>query len=176
MIPIFGLVGAWLVTNLQNRDAALQAAILAILLGGLMNALAITANGRMPFSESAVRAAQVSAEQMARGNRSPKHVVADEETRLLWLGDVIPVAPIGKVVSVGDIVLVLGVAAFLAIAMRSPGRGTRRAGRATGPSRSNAAAPGWRTGIAAQRPGDACASRHPDSSGISAPESSSPDT
>jgi hypothetical protein len=131
MIPIFGLVGVSLVTNLRNRGAAFQAAILAILLGGLMNALAITANGRMPFSEWAIRAAQVSAEQLARGDRSPKHVVADEETRLLWLGDVIPVAPIGKVVSVGDIVLLLGVAAILAIAMRSPGAGTRSAGRET---------------------------------------------
>jgi hypothetical protein len=126
MIPIFGLVGIWLVINLQNRDAAFQAAILAILLGGLLNAIAIAANGRMPFSESALSAARVSAEQRARGDRSPKHVAADEKTRLLWLGDVIPVAPIEKVVSVGDIVLLLGVATLVTTAMRPPP--TRRRG------------------------------------------------
>ena len=129
MIPIFGLVGIWLVINLPKRDAAFQGAILAILLGGLMNAAAIAANGRMPFSESALRAAQVSAEQWARGDRSPKHVAADEDTWLLWLGDIVPVAPIEKVVSIGDIVLLLGVAALLTAAMRSPSAGVRNRSR-----------------------------------------------
>jgi hypothetical protein len=139
MIPIFGLVGIWLVINLPKRNAAFQAAILAILLGGLMNAAAIAANGRMPFSESALRAAQVSTEQRARGDRSPKHVAADEDTRLLWLGDIIPVAPIEKVVSIGDIVLLLGVAALLTGAMRAPSAGIRNRGRTalqTGPRRA----------------------------------------
>jgi hypothetical protein len=125
MIPIFGLVGVWLVVNFPKHSAAFQVAILAILLGGLMNAAAIAANGRMPYSESALHAAQVSAEQRARGDRSPKHVAADEDTRLLWLGDIIPVAPIEKVVSIGDIALLLGVATLLAAGMRSPSTGVR---------------------------------------------------
>jgi hypothetical protein len=62
-------------------------------------------------------AADVSAAQRAAGERSPKHVAADDTTRLLWLGDVVPVRPIGKVVSSGDIVLLLGVAAAAAAGM-----------------------------------------------------------
>jgi hypothetical protein len=122
MAPIFGLVGAWVLVNLPRRTLAVRLAAGAILLGGAMNAAAILANGRMPFSESAVRAAQVSAEQQARGLRSPKHVVADADSRLVWLGDVIPVPPIGMVISAGDVVLLAGVAALIAAAMRRPAR------------------------------------------------------
>jgi hypothetical protein len=105
MVPIFGLVGAWAVVNLPGRSRAMQVAIALVLLGGAMNALAIAANGRMPFSERALVAADVSDQQRARGERSPKHVAADGATRLLWLGDVIPVRPIEKVVSARDVVL-----------------------------------------------------------------------
>src|SRR4051812_6767490 len=72
MIPIFGLVGAWLGANLPGRSRAIQVAIALVMLGGLMNGAAIAANGRMPFALSAVRAAHESAQQQARGERSPK--------------------------------------------------------------------------------------------------------
>jgi hypothetical protein len=120
LVPIFGLAGGWLLANLVRRPRAVQVAVALVLLGGGLNAAAIAANGRMPYAESAVRAAQVSADQRVRGERSPKHVAADAGTRLGWLGDVIPVRPLGKVVSVGDLVLLAGVAAMLAAGMRQP--------------------------------------------------------
>ena len=113
----------------------MQVAVALILLGGGLNAAAIAANGRMPYSESALVSAQVTAEQRARGERSPKHVAADDATRLSWLGDVIPVRPIKKVVSLGDLILLAGVAALLAAAMRPPVAGRRdRATRAPSPA------------------------------------------
>ena len=128
LIPIFALAGAWLLVNLAGRPPAMQVAVALILLGGGLNAAAIAANGRMPYAESALVAADVTASQRARGERSPKHVAADAATRLPWLGDVIPVRPLRKVVSAGDIVLLAGVGALVAAAMRrrSAGPGDAR--------------------------------------------------
>lgn len=121
MVPIFGLVGVWCLVNLPGRPRIGQVAVALVLLGGAANAVAIAANGRMPYSEQALVAAHVSDEQRARGERSPKHVAADGSTRLLWLGDVIPVAPVQKVISVGDVVLLLGVAGVVAAGMAPAG-------------------------------------------------------
>ena len=118
LIPIFAVAGAWLLVNLMRRPRAMQVAVALILLGGGLNAAAIAANGRMPYAESALVTADVTASQRARGERSPKHVAADGDTRLRWLGDVIPVRPLRKVISVGDIVLLAGVVALIAAAMR----------------------------------------------------------
>jgi hypothetical protein len=65
----------------------------------------------------------LSTDQREQADRSPKHVAADEHTRLRSLGDIIPVAPIGKVVSVGDIVLLAGTAHLIAVGMRRPSTG-----------------------------------------------------
>jgi hypothetical protein len=119
MVPIFILVGTWILANLLHRPRAVQAALLLIVAGGIMNAVVIAANGRMPYSEAAARAANQSAEEKARAASSPKHVAADSTTKLAWFGDVIPVRPIEKVVSPGDVVLLLGVGALVACAMRS---------------------------------------------------------
>jgi hypothetical protein len=117
MVPIFILVGAWILANLLRRPPAVQAALLLIVVGGTMNAVVIAANGRMPYSEAAARAANQSAKEKARAASSPKHVATDSTTKLGWFGDVIPVRPIGKVVSPGDVVLLLGVGALVAGAM-----------------------------------------------------------
>ena len=121
MVPIFGLVGVWCLVNLPGRPRLGQAAVALVLLGGAANALVIAANGRMPYAESALVAAHVSDEQRVRGEHSPKHVAADATTRLRALGDVIPVRPVQKVVSVGDVVLLIGVAGVVAAGMSAPG-------------------------------------------------------
>ncbi len=118
LVPVFGLVAGWLVLNLPGRGRALQVATAAVLLGAACNAAPIAANGRMPHTEAAVRAAAMTPAQLAKGAASPKHVDADATTRLLWLGDVIPVRPIRMVVSPGDVVLLLGVAGIVAAGMR----------------------------------------------------------
>jgi len=120
MVPIFALVGIWGLVNLPARPRLTQVSVALVLLGGAANVAAITTNGRMPYSQSALVAAHVSDEQRARGERSPKHVAADAATRLPWLGDVIPVSPVQKVISVGDVVLLIGVAGIVAAGMSPP--------------------------------------------------------
>jgi hypothetical protein len=119
LVPIFGIVGAWVLVNVPGRPRAVQAAAIAILLGGLLNAAVIAANGRMPYSESAVRAAGGSAADRTDALRSLKYSVVGQQTRLAWLGDVIPVGPLHKVISIGDVVLLLGIAALIASTMRA---------------------------------------------------------
>jgi hypothetical protein len=103
------LVGAWVVRNLRRPGVAL------IGLGLLANALVIAANGAMPVDPAAIVAAGGPADAQAVG----KHVLADDDTALLWLADVIAVPPLRAVVSIGDLVLALGLFPLLLHLMRS---------------------------------------------------------
>lgn len=131
-VPVFGLVGTWVLVNLPRRPRPVQLAAGLILLGGAMNATVIAANGRMPYSTSAVPVVEAPADVQAKALASAKYVPAGERTGLRGLGDDIPVAPLGKIVSLGDLVLLTGVAALIAAAMRA-GAGTR-SGQACGPT------------------------------------------
>jgi hypothetical protein len=121
MVPIFGLVGAWAIVNLPARSRIARAAAIVVLVGGAMNAVVIAVNGRMPYSPAAATALSDSAEQRSKPGESPKHEPATSATRLAWLGDVIPVPPVQAVISAGDIVLLVGGAGLIAIAMGGPG-------------------------------------------------------
>lgn len=83
----------------------------AVLLTGIvLNMAVILLNGGM----MPVDAAQAAAVGNPMGSRpQPRHQPLTEETLLPLLGDVIPVAPLGKVVSIGD--LVAGIGVFLSI-------------------------------------------------------------
>jgi len=82
---------------------------LVIAAGGLMNLIAIAANGgTMPASESAWRIAGFPPPTDAFGNSS---IV--ESARVWWLGDVFAIPeswPLSNVFSVGDVIIVLGLA------------------------------------------------------------------
>lgn len=96
----------------------------ALLLGGgsLCNLAVILANGfRMPVSArvlellSAQRAAALLAGEIFM------YSAADEGTRLLFLGDILYVSPLGGFLSVGDFLLILGVF-FCLMAAMAPSR------------------------------------------------------
>ncbi len=96
-----------------------------ILLGLALNALVIVANHGMPVSEHALVASgqQATLEDLVR-NGGAKHHLADADTKLLFLGDVIPIgAPIEQAISIGDVSVQLGAAWFIVGAMP---RRTRR--------------------------------------------------
>lgn len=97
------LVTLFLVLNRHHPGMWLAA------LGLFLNVLVIGANGAMPVSESA--AARVG---LADELRDPgvKHEVLDEDTRLPFLGDAIPIPGLQKIISVGDIVLAAGIGWF----------------------------------------------------------------
>ncbi len=93
-----------------------------VLVGFAANALVILLNGgAMPVSPDALVAIGAGAEVGAG-----KHQLLDASTRLGWLADVIPLPPLRTVVSVGDIVLALGVGLLVVGQMRRypprPGR------------------------------------------------------
>ena len=93
-------MGTFVVLNFRFPGALL------IGLGLLLNLCVILANGAMPVSLWAVK---VSGSHAATHlQNSVKHQVMGRGTRLGFLGDIIPLPPLG-IVSVGDVVLGAGV-------------------------------------------------------------------
>ena len=92
-------VAVWLVANRTLPGLLLAGA------GMTLNVLVIAANGAMPVLPSSAEKAGV-AESL--DDSSIKHERLDDDTVLPWLGDAIPVPPFKEVLSVGDVVLALG--------------------------------------------------------------------
>ena len=92
-----------------------------VLVGLLLNAAVITANQGMPVTRHALEAsgqAGTLAELVTNGD-GQKHLLADDDTPLLALGDVIALgAPIRQAISIGDILVHLGIGWFIVMAMR----------------------------------------------------------
>jgi len=86
-------------------------------IGVLMNFSVIALNGGMPVLPEAAELAGVSAAKVAA---SAKHVVLDGSTRLPFLGDIIPLP--GSVVSLGDVLLGIGLGVFIEEELRRPPR------------------------------------------------------
>jgi hypothetical protein len=83
-------------------------------LGILMNFTVIALNGGMPVLEEAAYIAGNTGELIL----DAKHVLLTESTRLPFLADVIPLP--NAVLSLGDVLLAIGVAAFIEDQMRQP--------------------------------------------------------
>lgn len=92
----------WLAMNPDLGGRRLIAA------GMLLNAVAIVANGGMPVDPVAAAAAVPDA-RISGG----RHILLDEGTTMAWAVDRIPLPPLGIVVSIGDILLAIGVAALV---------------------------------------------------------------
>lgn len=92
------LVFIWL-----NRRLA---GILLAGVGLVLNLLVISLNGAMPVSSEAARVA--GGEDF--GSADIKHALLNEDTVLPWLADVLPIPRLGFVLSVGDVLLILGIA------------------------------------------------------------------
>jgi len=88
------------------------------LAGAALNAVVIAANaGRMPVSPRVIR--DVSKSLVLSGTTGPFYVLAGPRTALVPLGDTLPVVAggIGVILSPGDVLLALGIAATLQAAM-----------------------------------------------------------
>jgi hypothetical protein len=110
-----GLVVAFLTGNRGLRGTGLVA------LGLLANALVVGANGAMPVSADAAARAGVGTADLIAGS-DPRHVPAGPQTRLRWLGDVIPV-PLPRVplvVSPGDVLVAAGLGQLVVAGMLRP--------------------------------------------------------
>lgn len=134
----FGLVvvstaasGAWLVYNARRQAAPMKVAFAVVAAGWLLNLLVIIPNGGMPVSEAAHRAAGAPGGDSIEAGSLWKHVREDGDTVLRPLGDVIPLRRLNAVVSVGDLVMLAGLAVVAAV-----GLGPARPGTHTTPTLS----------------------------------------
>lgn len=112
-LPAAGVSAAVALLNRRQVGMAIVAA------GILLNVLVVSVNGGMPvLIENAVGVQEHDARQSIE--RSWLHVESGSETRLLILGDVIPLPgpkALGGLASLGDAVLSIGAGVFLAFGM-----------------------------------------------------------
>jgi hypothetical protein len=114
MFPIvLALVLLWLGLNIRQTQLMLRVAGATILLGAVLNGAAILANGYMPYSTWAAEAAGLPATVV-----TPKNKPANTNTRLPFLGDIVPLPLLRKVLSPGDVLIGLGAATAIVVAMR----------------------------------------------------------
>jgi hypothetical protein len=101
-------------------------------IGVLMNFTVIAINGGMPVLAGAAEVASGFTVTEPDLSGSFKHVLLDETSRLTFFADVIPLrlAGIGEVISVGDILLAVGLGAFLEFELRRPRRWFKHGARA----------------------------------------------
>lgn len=81
--------------------------------GAILNFLSLCLNnGRMPVSINALKSSKLYTQlSLLEEGRIMTHVLADSSTRLLFLGDIIPIQqpyPFPKIISIGDILISLG--------------------------------------------------------------------
>lgn len=112
------VVIAFLVVNARAQRGGVRAGIAVIVAGWALNALVITANAGMPLSTWAYAQSGQTDEITAGEGGFYKIVVADSDTVLRPLGDVIPIRAIAQVVSIGDILIVAGIGIVVVVAMR----------------------------------------------------------
>ncbi|MTV26025.1 hypothetical protein FTX61_11480 [Nitriliruptoraceae bacterium ZYF776] len=113
------LVVGWLVRNRQLPG------VLLVAVGLALNAVVIAANGAMPVDPAAMRVLGVEHLDVPLG----KHTLMTAETALPWLADVIPLPPLRSIISVGDVVLALGLVPLTHALMRDPDTDERGRGR-----------------------------------------------
>jgi Family of unknown function (DUF5317) len=101
ILSSFALVIAFFIANAKLPGMAIAAVGLAL------NIVVIALNGAMPVSIAAAESAGVST---SFENAGVKHEASNDDTALPFLGDVIPLPGLKEVISIGDIVLALGIA------------------------------------------------------------------
>lgn len=115
------VLASWFVVNLRSTRGALRVGVGIALAGAAMNLVVMVPNGGMPVSPQALRDAGVEGIDVTDGQFF-KHQLLDDDTDFAFLGDVIPVRPLGMAASAGDVVLFAGIAAIVLalLAQRRP--------------------------------------------------------
>jgi hypothetical protein len=116
LLASFVLLSIFAIANVKTAGFAL------ILIGVAMNFAVIALNGGMPVSRQALIAsgqADTVDDLVNEADSYVKHHLADGDDRVLFLGDVIALAPpVAQAVSVGDFYTYGGVAVVIIAAMR----------------------------------------------------------
>ena len=100
--------------------------------GVLMNFFVISLNGGMPVLAEAAEVASGFTVSEPDLSGTFKHTLMDDSSRLVFLGDVIPLRFVGvsEVISLGDVFLALGLGVFLEHELRRPRRFFKRGAQA----------------------------------------------
>jgi len=114
------IAGWWLFENARASYGGLRWGLALIAGGWFLNLLAIVPNGGMPVSGSALRRAGFAASTSVRQGHLSKHVLANHNTVLRALGDVIPLPWFRSVISPGDSLMVVGIVILIAAVMSTP--------------------------------------------------------
>lgn len=116
----FALAVAWVVLMWPPLSHWLRVALVLVVAGWAMNFVVISLNNGMPVSAETLERVGLPTENIESGDLS-KHVKLDDDTELSWLGDVIPLplfGPLRKAISLGDVVMLLGLLLFIPVGMR----------------------------------------------------------
>jgi len=109
---------AFLILNAQATAGGVRAGFLTITAGWALNFIVIAANGGMPLSRWAFERGPGGPITPGRGGFF-KIVIAGPRSKLRFLGDVIPIKPLGQVLSIGDVILIAGIIIVIAAGMRA---------------------------------------------------------
>ncbi|MGM7702998.1 DUF5317 domain-containing protein [Pseudalkalibacillus sp. Hm43] len=110
MVYIIGIFLLWL-----NRKLGIGVQL--ILIGVVLNFIVMIANdGRMPVSLDAAKVLAPSYSQALTQDNYGKHTALNSETHIGFLGDIIPISdpyPRDQVISIGDIIMNIGIFLFI---------------------------------------------------------------
>jgi Family of unknown function (DUF5317) len=115
----YSALAIWLALNLRRMASFRLLAVGTIIAGcgAMLNGAVIVANGGMPVSETALERAHPAGARTINLVRDPKHQVLTAGTHLPWLADRMVLRR--GVISIGDVLLWLGVVVGIAGAMTS---------------------------------------------------------
>jgi hypothetical protein len=117
----YAVVGIWLVLNACLQRGGIRLGCVVLGGGLLLNLIAIMPNGGMPVSTEALERVGAPRSMSVTEGHFYKHVAADRDTRMSGLGDVIPLPFAATVVSIGDIVMLTGIALVVGSGMTGAG-------------------------------------------------------
>lgn len=104
----------WCASNL--REARVARGMVALGIGVALNTLVIALNGGMPVNHTALVDAGYSSNYNVTRGHFDKHV-APVHVHLAFLGDLIPIPVIRNILSVGDVIMLVGVFLVMRAAM-----------------------------------------------------------
>ena len=117
VLVTYAVAGGWTAMNWGGRDRSVRLALAFVVAGWALNLAVMAPNGAMPVSARALERLGVRAGYDVENGHLSKHRLSDAGTPLRWLGDTIAVPPLRAVISVGDIVLAIGIATMVVSAM-----------------------------------------------------------
>jgi hypothetical protein len=123
VVLTYFVVGWWVFENARASSGGARVGLSLVDVGWTLNLLVIIPNRGMPVSGSAlVHAGIVPSTSVTVGHLS-KHVSVNHSTVLSALGDVIPLSWFRSVISIGDIVMAVGIGLLVATALKGPAAG-----------------------------------------------------